>query len=211
MENRPAVSWVYARLPNLNQRWWPDWNPQSPPPAAKDDEQGVSREPDSRAFGRAWFPGSGPANSSVRQRDRMTIVERLLTPLAPIAVLLIIVGVPIFVLKGGLKKFALRPLLRRFEGIDLHDSPQRGDVCFVYHTYRGFLLWFTQSEHRVCAPPADARLLLKRLLRFNLTWGMLCRGLLFVPFLAIGNYYAQKRSIEKQERELAATSNEGHN
>ena len=41
-------------------------------------------------------------------------------------------------------------------------------------------------------------MLLARLLRFNLTWGMLSYGLLFVPFLAIGNYLAQKRSIEKQ-------------
>jgi hypothetical protein len=40
------------------------------------------------------------------------------------------------------------------------------------------------------------------LLRFNLTWGMLSYGLLFVPLLAIGNYFAQKRSIAKQEGEL---------
>lgn len=85
-------------------------------------------------------------------------------------------------------------------------KPQHGDVCFVYHTYRGFLVWFVQDEHHVCAPPEDARSLLTRLLRFNLTWGMLSYGLLFVPLLAISNYVAQKRSIEKQERELATTN-----
>jgi hypothetical protein len=64
-----------------------------------------------------------------------------------------------------------------------------------------------QDEHRIYAPPADARLLLTRLFRFNLTWGMLSYGLLFVPLLAIGNYHAQKRSIENQESEISSTAN----
>ena len=136
----------------------------------------------------------------------MTIGEILLILFVLIAVPLTFIGVPIFVFSGGIQKFALKPLQKQFVGIDCHDTPQPGDVCFVYHTYRGFLLWFVQDEHRVCAPPDDARLLLNRLLRFNLTWGMLSYGLLFVPLLAIGNYYAQKRSIEKQERQLAATN-----
>lgn len=134
----------------------------------------------------------------------MTIGERLLILLVMIAIPLTFIGVPIFVFMGGIQKFALKPLQNRFTGLDLHDSRQSGDVCFTYHTYRGFLLWFVQDEHLVCASPEDARLLLARLLRFNLTWGMLSYGLLFVPFLAVGNYYFQKRSIAKQERELAA-------
>lgn len=136
----------------------------------------------------------------------MTIGERLLILFAMIAVPLTFIGVPIFVFMGGTRKFALKPLQKRFAGLDLHDSPQTGDVCCVYHTYRGFLVWFVQDEHRVCAPPEDARLLLTRLLRFNLTWGMLSYGALFVPLIAIGNYFAQKRSIEQQERELATIS-----
>ena len=115
-----------------------------------------------------------------------------------IGVPVIFIGVPVFVLTGGPQKFALKPLMARFKGIQVHDVPQPGDVSFRYHTYRGFLLWFVQDEHNVIASPDDARLLLARLLRFNLTWGMLSYGLLFVPFLAIGNYLAQKRSIEKQ-------------
>ena len=138
----------------------------------------------------------------------MTIGERLLILFVMIAVPLTFIGVPIFVLMGGIQKFALKPLQNRFAGLDLHGSPRSGDVCFVYHTYRGFLVWFVQDEHRVCAPPEDARLLLTRLLRFNLTWGMLSYGLLFVPLIAIGNYFSQKRSIEKQERELAATTDQ---
>lgn len=138
----------------------------------------------------------------------MTIGERLLILFVMIAVPLTFIGVPIFVFMGGIHQFALKPLQRRCAGLDLHETAQPGDVYFVYHTYRGFLVWFVQDEHRVCAPPEDARVLLTRLLRFNLTWGMLSYGLLFVPLLAIGNYFAQKRSIEKQERELATHSDE---
>jgi len=137
----------------------------------------------------------------------MTIGERLLILFVMIAVPMTFIGVPIFVFMGGIQKFALKPLQRRFNGIDLHASPQPGDVCFVYHTYRGFLVWFVQDEHRVCASAVDAKLLLNRLLRFNLTWGMLSYGLLFVPLLAIGNYVSQKRSIEKQEQEAITKGN----
>lgn len=137
----------------------------------------------------------------------MTIGERILILFVLIAVPLTFIGVPIFVFMGGIQKFALKPLQKRFAGLNLHESLQPGDVEIVYHTYRGFLVWFVQDEHRIYAPPADARLLLTRLLRFNLTWGMLSYGLLFVPLLAIGNYHAQKRSIENQESEISSTAN----
>ena len=136
----------------------------------------------------------------------MTIGERILMAFVLIAIPLTFIGVPIFVFMGGIQKFALKPLQKRFAGLNLHESPEPGDVEIVYHTYRGFLVWFVQDEHCIYAPPADARLLLTRLLRFNLTWGMLSYGLLFVPLLAIGNYYAQKRSIESQEREISSAA-----
>jgi hypothetical protein len=123
--------------------------------------------------------------------------DRLLIGFVLLLVLLAIVFV-IYLLFGGLYTFALRPLRRCFEGIEVHKTPADGDVSFVYHTYRGLIFWFTQTEHRVIAAPEDAERLLKRLLRFNLTWGMLTWGILFVPFFAFGNYVAQRRSIEKQ-------------
>lgn len=132
----------------------------------------------------------------------MTFFERLPFIGFGILILLIIVGVPVFVFSGGLRSFALKPLQRRFEGIELHSVAQDGDVTFVYHTYRGFLLWFVQTEHRVIAPASDAEKLLGRLLRFNLTWGLLSYGVIFIPFLAIGNYYAQLRSIRKQSNAM---------
>lgn len=129
----------------------------------------------------------------------MTIGERLLMILVYALLIGILVGVPYLFLFGGARKFLLNTLHRRFNGIDHRPNPQNGDVGFVYHTYRGFLFWFTQDEHRVFASPQQAKILLGRLLRFNLTWGMMSYGLLFIPFLAIGNYLAQKRSIAQQE------------
>ena len=94
------------------------------------------------------------------------------------------------------------PLAKRFEGIDAHETPQQGDVQFAFHTYHGFLVFFVQTEHRVSCSPDDARTLLRRLHRFNLTWGMLSYGLAFVPFVSFFNYLAQKRAITEQESAL---------
>jgi hypothetical protein len=116
-----------------------------------------------------------------------------------IVVLLIVFVLPFYlVFGGGMAKFAIGPLQRRFYGLAIHEEPTPGDVSFVYHTYRGLLIWVTQDEHIIHAPPEDAEKLLNRLLRFNLTWGMLSCGLLFVPFLAIANYKTQLESIRAQ-------------
>lgn len=123
--------------------------------------------------------------------------DRVLIGFALLSVLLAAVFV-IYLLFGGLYSFARKPLERCFEGIDLHDTRMAGDVSFVYHTYRGLLLWFTQTEHHVIAPQKDAEKLLKRLLRFNLTWGLLSYGVLFIPIVAYSNYLAQRRSIQRQ-------------
>lgn len=113
-------------------------------------------------------------------------------------ILAVLVGVPYFLLFGGAERFCRKPMLHRYHGLEIHDYPQLNDVQFIYHTYRGFLLWFVQDPHHISAPPNDAKTLLARLLRFNLTFGMLSYGLVFVPFLAIGNYFVERRSINKQ-------------
>ena len=134
---------------------------------------------------------------------RVSFLERLPFILLAVGILLVLVLVPLYLLLGGLRTFALKPLRRCYDGIQLHEAPEPGDVQLVYHTYRGLLLWVTQDEHRVIAPPEDAERLLGRLLRFNLTWGMLSLALLFVPFLAISNYYAQRCSIREQSSKPA--------
>lgn len=138
----------------------------------------------------------------------MSFVERLPYILIAIGILLVLIVIPLYLLFGGLRSFALKPLHRCFEGIQLHEVPEPGDVLLTYHTYRGFLLWVTQDEHRVHAPLADAERLLGRLLRFNLTWGMLSYGLLFIPFLAVGNYYVQRRSIREQSSSAGSSADD---
>src|SRR5437868_63396 len=115
-----------------------------------------------------------------------------------VGVPLVLIGIPIYLLSGGLKTFGLGALQRCFRDVRLHDRPQPGDVCFRYHTYRGFLLWFVQTEHVVVAPLVDSERLLNRLLRYNLTWGLLSYGMLFILPLACGNYLVQKRSMRRQ-------------
>ena|SRR5579859_6419313 len=113
---------------------------------------------------------------------------------------LLIIIVPIWALCGGIRNFGGRALRRCFDGVSLHQRPEPGDVSVVYHTYRGLLVWVLQDEHRIHATPADAQLLLRRLLRYNLTWGIISRAMIYIPFLAIGNYLAQRRAIQRQIR-----------
>jgi hypothetical protein len=95
------------------------------------------------------------------------------------------------------EKLALRTLNRQYAGITIREVPVAGDVVLSYHTYHGFLAWFTQTEHRMALPADDARILLGRLLRYNLIWSI-PTACLFVPPLAIGNYLAQRSSIARQ-------------
>lgn len=126
--------------------------------------------------------------------------ERAIPIAVVLASLAILVLVPFYLLTGGLRTFALKPLERCYEGIHLCPPGDPWGVHLVYHTYRGLVLWITQDEHNIVAPAADAERLLGRLLRFNLTWGMLSFGIVFVPILAIANYFAQRRSIARQVR-----------
>lgn len=88
---------------------------------------------------------------------------------------------------------------RALEGLKVHDGPGPGLVLVVFHTYYGFIAFVTQTEHRFWATPDDARQALRRLHRFNLTWGLLARGGPLVPLVSLGHSLAQKRSIRRQE------------
>lgn len=129
--------------------------------------------------------------------DRLFIIAVL------VAVPLLLIVFPLYLLFGGLRTFALKPLQRCFEGIRLSQTLGADDVQFVYHTYRGFLFWVTQEEHCIVAPAEDAERLLNRLLRFNLTWGMMSYGLAFIPFIAVANYYSLRKSIRRQVQDSA--------
>ena len=122
-------------------------------------------------------------------------------------VLAIVVGIAILIGLGvgalyllrGYEHLARRSLERKYADLAVHPEPQPGDVVLTYHTYHGLIAWFTQTPHHVALSPEDARRLLGRLLRFNLTWGLVTYGALFIPPLAILNYFAQRRSIAAQQ------------
>lgn len=117
-------------------------------------------------------------------------------------IILPLLGVAVFFLREGIGSFATKPLQACYRGLSVRSTPLPGDVSFNYHTYRGLLIWFTQDEHQVSAAPEEARCLLRKLLQFNLTWGLLSYGLAFVPFLAVYNYLVQRRSITRQARSI---------
>lgn len=124
-------------------------------------------------------------------------------PSLSLAVLIGAMAFAASLLRGGLTLFAVQPLVRCFEGIDWRELPRSGDVTFVYHTYRGCLLWVVEDEHCVAARPEDAYELLGRLLRFNLTWGLLSRYLILAPVAAVSNYSEEWHSLRDQTANLA--------
>lgn len=88
-----------------------------------------------------------------------------------IALLVTIIAVG-FACFRGYERLARRSLERKYSDLQPRAQPNEGDVVLSYHTYHGLLVWFTQTPHQVILPPNDARQLLGRLLRFNLTWGL---------------------------------------
>jgi hypothetical protein len=128
------------------------------------------------------------------------ILADQMPPLAVVAAIGVFVGLAVFALFlfRGYERLARGALRRSYAQLAIHDAPRSGDVVLTYHTYHGFVAWFTQATHQVALPPRDARILLGRLLRFNLTWGLLTWGVVFIPPLAILNYFQQRRSIALQ-------------
>jgi hypothetical protein len=132
-------------------------------------------------------------------------------PLTPVFVaglgclLLLLAGVvAVFValyLYRGWERLASRSLARVYDGLKIHEPPRVGDVLISYHTYHGVLVWFTQTHHVVALPAADARILLDRLLRFNLSYGLLAQGSFLVAPLVFFNYLAQRRAVTRQQTE----------
>lgn len=99
--------------------------------------------------------------------------------------ILLVFGFGALLLFRGFENSARRALERKYRDLVIHPVPQYGDVLLEFHTYHGLIAWFTQTGHRVYLSPDDARKLLGRLLRFNLTWGLVTPGSLFIPPLAI--------------------------
>lgn len=95
------------------------------------------------------------------------------------------------------KKFA-----KLYDGLRVEANPRPGLVCFRLHTYDGFLAWFTQTRHEGFAPPDDASKLLGRVLRYNLSHGILAAGGLFVPLVSVPEFFSQRRSVKHQAQQI---------
>ena len=70
-----------------------------------------------------------------------------------------------------------------------------GKVRFVFHKYSGFLIWVREYSYDTVLPLDDAEALLKKLVRHNMTWGLLVYGGPFVPLFTFFEWRAQKRRI----------------
>ena len=118
-----------------------------------------------------------------------------------IALLIVAIGVLVGLLYAFMKG-AERALAKAYEGLSPHGQPEPDDVELKYETYHGVVVWVTASQHTVYLPPDQARTLLKRLLRFNFTWGFFAYGALILPLLSLGNYWSQVRRIRRQALEI---------
>jgi hypothetical protein len=117
---------------------------------------------------------SDPPNSGSSDTTRFCATEPVPSfPHSPI------LGAFILFMFRGYESLARRAIARIYRDFDLANSVRDGDVLIVFHTYHGFIAWFTQTEHRVFVSAADANRLLNRFLRFNLTWGLFTWGALF--------------------------------
>jgi len=86
-----------------------------------------------------------------------------------------------------------------YEDLRPHWPAREGDVAVRFHTYYGFLVRHTVTEHRFALPAEEARILLARLNQHNLRWGLLCELVVVVPLVSLVNYWTQLRSIRRQE------------
>jgi len=133
------------------------------------------------------------------QRIQVEEPSLLYGRLLALGCVLLLVGVPILVIRA--RRRAHRPeSLEKFfsgiEGIRQNAIAQPGDVHLTFHTYSGFLVHVTQRTHDLVLPAAEARIVLNRMFKHNLTWGMFAYGALFIPILSYFEYRSQSRKID---------------
>ena len=119
----------------------------------------------------------------------------------------IIVGVP--AIYFWMRKAAPRALRQIYQEADRRDSKSPHRVQIRFHTYWGFLVFFTQQEHRVELPADTAEVMLARLHAFNLRWVFFAAGAVFIPIFSWFNYrnqLKQIRSIVKRSEPVAQNS-----
>jgi len=91
-----------------------------------------------------------------------------------------------------------RAVLHAYDGLNVRRERLTGDVAVEFDTYFGMLGGGYVWKHRVFLPSNEAETLLKRLHSFNLRWGWLSPGGLFVPFLSLWKYRSQQKAVRLQ-------------
>jgi len=123
--------------------------------------------------------------------------------LLAVLTLLLLIGVPILVIRGHRRMAGPRGRAKFYKGLtDIRRDRvlQPGDVNLVFHTYAGFLVTVMQTRHDVVLPAEQARVLLRRLAKHNLTYGLFAAGAVFIPLLTLAEYWTQSVKIAKAAR-----------
>jgi hypothetical protein len=201
-EYAPAFSALPDTRPNVDRGAFraaaagvkPRWNaarlPALPPTA-------VVADPAERLGGARW---KAPVIRRVRTLMFADFGQTWKVIAASVGGLLLLGGLGCLVVKGYRRYSAAaeRAEARAYQDVVTSRTPGPGMVGVVFHTYWGLLVFVRQDEHRFWAAPDDARLVLARLHRFNLTWGFFAYGAMFIPMLSSLNYWRQRKQISRQ-------------
>ncbi|HZL35120.1 MAG TPA: hypothetical protein VFC78_07410 [Tepidisphaeraceae bacterium] len=132
-------------------------------------------------------------SSGVRYGDESFWLSRLI-PIGAFAALILI---PALVIRSR-RKFRRGSTARWYDGVSGIRPPGvslPGDVRLVFHTYSGFLVYFDQVRHDVVLPAQEARVVLGRMLRHNLTVGLLSWGGVFALVFSWMEYRRESKKI----------------
>jgi hypothetical protein len=114
-------------------------------------------------------------------------------------VIVIGIGPAIFLVVRAIVRTPEQKFRRIYAGIPIDSMAAPNTVFIKFHTYDGFLVWFTQTTHTGYIRADLAPELLRRLHRYNLTYGLFSAGALFIPMLSYLNYRAQLKAVIAQK------------
>ena len=114
------------------------------------------------------------------------------------AIIFVFVAVPIFAIR--IKRNGARRLQSLISESVNHGPPDEPLVSFRFHTYHGMIAFVEQTDHTIPRPVSQAKWLLRKFHRFNLTWGLFALGFPVTPILSFFEYRAQMRSIDEQNK-----------
>jgi hypothetical protein len=156
------------------------------------------------------FEHNGPqyAQMNCIQAVAMYSAEPSLWPgrLVALAAVAILIGVPILVIRARRRTIRNSPDSKAiFSGIHeirAQGTPEPGEVRLIFHTYSGFLVYTIQRKHDLILPADQAKILLGRMFKHNLTRGLF----VFLPFFVVPLSLLEYRS---QSRKMAAANKRG--